>query len=98
MKMTIDIPVVDSCAIAECAYNRDQHCHARAITIGDGQTPACDTLFCGAEPVRAQDIQAGVGACKVSSCSFNDDLECAADRISIGIKGDSVNCLTYTMR
>jgi hypothetical protein len=96
MKMTIDIPVVSACTIEECAYNTDNHCHARAITIGDGDVPHCDTLFCGAEHIHATSIQAGVGACKVGDCSFNNDLECTADNISVGLDGDSVKCLTYT--
>jgi hypothetical protein len=98
MKMTIDIPAVGECTVSECAYNKESMCHAKAITVGDGDTPHCDTLFCGSEHVRSDDIEAGVGACKVSSCSLNDDLECTADRISVGLKDDSVECLTYTMR
>lgn len=45
MKITIDIPLVNECAISDCAYNMDDMCHAKAITIGDGMHPGCDTSF-----------------------------------------------------
>jgi len=96
MKTSIDIPVVGACEIDACAYNTDQHYHARAITIGDGEIPECDTLFRGVGRVHAVDIQAVVGACKISSCRFNDDLECSADSIRVGRSGDNAQCLTYT--
>ncbi len=96
MKVSIDMPAVNRCTIAECSYNAHDMCHARAITIGDGESPRCDTVFCGDQSVQETKIQAGVGACKVSNCNYNSDLECTADAIQIGMKGDNVNCLTYT--
>lgn len=98
MKITIQLPAVTECTIAECSYNMENKCHAKAITIGDGNIPSCDTLFRGSQTIHTKNIQAGVGACKVSSCSFNDDLECSADSITVGLLKDKVNCLTYTMR
>lgn len=98
MNMTIDMPVVSACSITDCAYNTDERCHAKAITIGDGDTPHCDTLFCGSPSVKSVRQQAGIGACKVSSCSYNDDLECSANSITVGLADDSVKCLTYSTR
>ena len=98
MKIMIELPVVGKCTVAECAYNTDDSCHARAITIGDGAIPHCDTLFCGSGHIQATNIQAGVGACKVNSCSFNEDLECTAERITVGLVEENVECLTYVAR
>jgi hypothetical protein len=98
MKINIELPVVTQCTIDKCAYNIDNKCHAKAITIGDGASPGCDTLFSGSEHIKAKSIQAGVGACKVDSCVFNNDLECTADGISVGLMNKNVQCLTYTMR
>ena len=98
MKITIELPVVGKCTVRECAYNSAARCHARAITIGDGTMPHCDTLFRNSGHIHATNIQAGVGACKVSSCSFNEDLECTADSITVGIVDENVECLTYLIR
>ncbi len=98
MKMTIDMPFVDSCTVSGCAYNTDNKCHARAITIGDGVHPGCDTSFLGASAHAHGNNQAGVGACKVTGCSFNDDLECSAEKIQVSMKGNSVQCMTFEVR
>lgn len=98
MKMTIDMPLVSQCAIGECAYNVDNTCHARAITIGDGIHPGCDT-FLGALPhTREGKRAAGVGACKVTACTHNDDYECMAEQIAVGYLAEKINCLTYSPR
>lgn len=96
MKISIDMPQVQSCAIVDCAYNVSENCHARAITIGDGMHPGCDTAFLDA-PMRANNKKriAGVGACKVTSCMFNDDLECNAENINVGLISNSINCMTF---
>jgi len=96
MKITIDIPMVNKCSIGDCAYNVKDKCHAKAITIGDGVHPGCDTSFF-MPPNHAKDtnIIAGVGACKVTGCNFNSDFECSASSIDVGKSGDDINCLTY---
>lgn len=96
MKMTIDMPLVSQCEISECTYNTESQCHARAITIGDGENPHCDTLFCNSSHIQHTGIRAGVGACKVSNCNFNDDMECTAEKINVGMAGDAVMCMTYS--
>lgn len=96
MNINIDMPMVEKCNIEDCSYNADNICHAKAITIGDGESPLCDTLFCGSKTIPVTSLQAGVGACKVSACSFNNDLECSAESISIGLQDDNAGCMTYT--
>ena len=83
MKMTVDMPKVTKCSVRKCAYNVEGGCHAKAITIGDGTTPHCDTSFsCGSH--CHSKMTAGVGACKVSGCAFNSDFECQAESIAVG--------------
>jgi hypothetical protein len=98
MKITIDMPVVSECSVNECAYNVDKRCHARAITVGDGAAPGCDTYFGSSGHTMAKEQTAGVGACKVSACKHNDDYECMAESINVGYEGSSVHCLTFMKR
>lgn len=98
MKITLEMPQVAKCAVGECAYNLDQACHAKAVTVGDGSHPACDTFFTAPAHARAVAIRAGVGACKVTDCRHNDDLECTASRIEVGLKGGEADCLTFEPR
>ena len=98
MKMTLDMAVVTGCEAEDCACNVDLRCHARAITIGDGERPACDTLVRG-EPVPSlAETLTGVGACKMTGCLFNEDLECRAERIVLGDAGGGVHCLMHSAR
>lgn len=98
MKITLDMPIVDGCAVTDCAYNVEQGCHARAITIGDGDTPRCDTFLGASSHTRSNLLSAGVGACKVSACMHNEDFECAAEQIGVGMQGGEVHCLTFSAR
>jgi hypothetical protein len=93
--MTIDMPPVSACSVTECAYNVKHNCHAKAITIGDGVHPGCDTFLGATTHTRDAARTAGIGACKVSACRHNDDYECMADKISVGRVGDEINCLTF---
>ncbi len=96
MKMNIDMPQVMKCNAQECVYNNEGACHARAITVGDGTTPHCDTAFqCGSHcKSRAT---AGVGACKVSGCTHNVDFECQASSIAVGMSQGRAMCKTCEM-
>lgn len=98
MKITIEMPQVSACEVTECGYNLNRACHARAITIGDGIHPGCDTHFRSASHASHYQNLAGVGACKVAGCQFNDDFECMAEKIQVGFKGNDINCLTYMPR
>ena len=97
MQMTIDMPIVNKCTISECAYNMDSACHARAITVGDGTHPGCDTFFRNSAHTRARERTAGIGACKVTGCSSNDDFECMADGINVGMADGEPCCLSCSM-
>ncbi|MGM0576161.1 MAG: DUF1540 domain-containing protein [Myxococcota bacterium] len=95
MQITKRMTEVSGCIVADCTYNRHGGCHARGITVGDGQTPNCDTFFTSQMHAR-EGGQAGVGACKVTSCRHNNDFECSADAVKIGFEGDHARCLTYS--
>jgi hypothetical protein len=90
-----EMPLVAECDVRECAYNTGDRCHARAITIGDGLHPACDTFVRSPGRMERSAAIAGVGACKVSSCAHNSDLECQALSIRVGYHGDHPDCLTF---
>ena len=93
----IQMPGVSACTVSECAYNNDDSCCARAITVGDGASAHCDTFFQSAAHCTGS-RNAGVGACKVSNCRHNEDLECQADGIQVGHIESEVYCLTYASR
>lgn len=98
MKMTIEMPVVSECAVTECAYNTKSGCHARAITIGDGVHPGCDTFLSGSTHARNTKRSAGVGACKISSCMHNEDFECITDSIHVGYEQRNPCCMSFEAR
>jgi hypothetical protein len=95
VKLNLEMPIVAKCDIQSCAYNTDKTCHAKAITVGDGTSPECDTFFNSSKHTNAV-RNAGVGACKVSSCRYNFDLECTANEIYIGEVAGKVNCLSFS--
>ncbi|MHB8982848.1 DUF1540 domain-containing protein [Thiobacillus sp.] len=96
--IVIEMPTVERCLATECAYNVNEDCHARAITVGNSLHAGCDTFFTGAEHTHAVRRTAGVGACKSKACEFNQDLECMADSITVAPQGKAVDCMTYTPR
>lgn len=98
MKITINVPEILECTVTECAYNVDVACHAKAITVGDGVHPGCDTYLGGCSSHTKRGRTAGVGACKATGCSHNEDYECTADSIKVGFKGSTIDCLTYSAR
>lgn len=94
---TIEMPDVATCDARDCAYNKDGGCHARAITVGNGVHPGCDTFLSSQEHSKRSD-GAGVGACKVRACKHNEDFECQASAIRVGRRLDVVECLTFARR
>lgn len=98
MEILIEMPLIKHCDVSGCAYNLNAACHAKAITIGDGVSPGCDTFMSASSHVRNKQIKAGVGACKVGGCTHNIDLECSAENISVSQKGGMVQCMTYLAR
>jgi hypothetical protein len=98
MKITLEMPQVARCTAAQCAYNVNALCHAKAITVGHGAVPACDTFLPGAAHAMSVKVLAGVGACKVTACRHNNDLECSLARIEVGVEGKETRCLSYAAR
>jgi len=98
MVITVSMPLIRECDVSQCIYNLNAACHAKAITVGDGVMPGCDTFMKGSAHVKNSTIHAGVGACKVSICSFNTDFECFAEGISVAGQGEMIHCMTYVPR
>lgn len=99
MRICIEMPTVDECDAIGCAYNVDRACHARAITIGHGVHPGCDTYVATGQHVPEDDREAaGVGACKVEVCRYNQNLECEAPSIRVEVRGDQGECGTFEKR
>jgi hypothetical protein len=94
MKLRVLMPEVKSCGAARCGYNVDASCHARAITIGDGDNPGCDTYLESVRHTRDA-TRAGVGACKVTACRHNLDFECHAEGIEVEMREGEAGCVTY---
>ena len=97
-KLTIEMSKVSACSVSECSFNRDNNCHAKAITIGDATFPGCDTFLNSSEHTQETVRIAGVGACKVRQCRYNEDLECSASHIAVGHKDNRAFCLTFANR
>jgi hypothetical protein len=95
-KVTIEMPLVKKCEADACAYNTGHRCHAKAITIGDGDRPGCDTFFENTSHTRLVTLTAGVGACKVVACRFNRDYECGAESIEVGFVANEARCRTFS--
>ena len=98
MKLTIEMPTIDTCGATGCAYNTGHKCHARAITIGGAVHPACDTYVAASDHVADRPEPAGVGACKVSVCRYNRDLECEARSIAVATHSKHADCTTFDRR
>lgn len=97
-KICIQMPIVSECAATECAYNINKSCQARAITVGDGIHPGCDTFLMGSGKAKGSGQTAGIGACKITGCKFNEGLECMTDSISVCHVRGKVSCTTYSAR
>jgi hypothetical protein len=84
---------IKGCAMANCAYNKDNKCRTPAITVGPHAE--CNT-FVHASPKAGMDgVKPGIGACQASSCRFNDMLECHAPAISVSSDERHADCETY---
>lgn len=99
MEITVKAPMVEKCSVTECAYNKEEICHALAITVGDNTAcvPRCDTYFPNEQHSEVF-AQAVVGACKASCCVFNQEFECAAGAIRVDHHGKEVDCVTFKPR
>lgn len=99
MKFTIEMPDVASCGVERCAYNVEGGCHAKAITVGDGIHPGCDTFTLSQRHSAGEVVSAGVGACKVAICKHNRELECEARSIRVDVDEDKdeAACVTFEL-
>lgn len=93
--VTLEMPLVTECLASLCAYNKNQKCHARAITIGDTLHPGCDTFLKGSAHIKQASQIAGIGACKMGNCKYNEDFECVAESVRIGVEKRGANCNTF---
>lgn len=98
MEITVEMPMIKNCDVSECVYNVKSACHAKAITVGDGVHPGCDTFMKASGHVKNSGIKAGVGACKVTGCNYNSDFECSAEGITVSQQAGMVHCMTYMPR
>lgn len=99
--ITVIMPLITECAVSECGFNSNAGCHAKAITVGDGTNPGCDTFFEVQDKLahaKSEGRTAGVGACKVSVCQFNDDYECMANEVVVGMVEKKAHCVTFATR
>lgn len=94
----MEMPKILGCDAMECAYNKDQQCHALAITVGDGSKARCDTFWSGSPQGGDLNVIGGVGACRATGCRFNERLECTATGIQVGHASGEVDCLTFAAR
>ena len=95
--MRNEMPMVGSCQVSSCAFNRGDKCKAMAINVG-GPGPDCDTFMMADQKCSGASADAGVGACKVVSCKYNDCLMCAAPGISVFLMGNKAACATFNPR
>ncbi|MFI6264710.1 DUF1540 domain-containing protein [Micromonospora sp. NPDC051006] len=98
MTTAMQMPRVEECVVAACAYNQTGDWHAFAITIGSADHAHCHTFV--ELPVRAgvADLIAQVGACQRADCRHNAQLECRAPAIRVGPDNDLADCMTYDER
>ncbi|HEY8458684.1 MAG TPA: DUF1540 domain-containing protein [Actinopolymorphaceae bacterium] len=92
----MQMPVIDSCTVESCAYNRQRECHALAITVGGADGARCETFFDTDRKGGDPENLGHVGACRMVDCVHNVSLECQAPGIVVGYQQDHVvDCLTY---
>jgi hypothetical protein len=97
MRFDLEMPEVLSCDVGACAFNDNQKCHAKAITIGDKTNPGCDTFFATAGHTTNKQ-GAGVGACKVESCQNNKDYFCMRDSVRVRKVDGNIVCTEYAVK
>jgi hypothetical protein len=91
---------IAGCNVSGCAYNKDNACHAMAITVGgpNDECPLCDTFMPSAHHGGVLDMVGGVGACKAESCTHNQDFECSMPTIRVGQHEGHPDCLTFSQK
>lgn len=92
----MDMPQVKLCNAAKCAFNKDNACHALAVTIGDDLIARCDTYLVNGSHGGILSEIAGVGACKMEDCTHNKGLYCRAPAIEVKYTKNGPVCATYS--
>lgn len=90
-----DLPKVESCSVAECSFNKENQCHAAAITVSKTNDPACSTFINSSSKGGIDSLTAGVGACLQASCEHNNNLECGANAVAMALIDGIASCSTY---
>lgn len=91
------VPEVKKCTVQECFYQRNQECHAHAITVGS-DAPVCET-FAQTQSKTQKQGAGEVGACHVTQCSYNDSMFChACDDITVEFKSGDALCTTFRQK
>ena len=98
MTAALEMPRVQECVVAACAYNQAGDCHAFAITIGSTDHAHCHTFVESHVQGGLGTLIAQVGACQRSDCLHNEQLECHAPSIRVGPDNDMADCMTYASR
>ena len=81
MTAAMEMPRVQECVVASCAYNQASDCHAFAITIGSSDHAHCHTFVESPSRAGRTALIAQVGACQRADCLHNAELECHAPSI-----------------
>lgn len=90
------LPIISSCEVDACYYNKDEKCHAAAINVGSSH-PECDTFIRQQGSISRNDTGV-VGACHVAQCKWNTDLMCGASKIHVRYHGNHADCGTFEAR
>ena len=96
--MKMEMPKIIDCNATVCAYNKENQCHALAITVGDGNCPMCDTGIITDKKGGVADTTGKVGACKEDQCRFNAAFECNAPGIHVALHSNHADCSTFKPR
>jgi hypothetical protein len=91
------MPQVKNCTLGECYYNREEICHANAITIGSDHQ-MCDTFIADADRHGTPADIGRVGACHQSDCHFNEERSCGAGSINVDYHQEHGDCVTFEAR
>jgi hypothetical protein len=94
------MPIVSMCDVKECAFNRNQTCHALVITIDDERTRCaiCGIYVKTDRKGGVMDATGRVGACSAQGCKYNTGLECTAYNISVGLHEGHADCKKFSLR
>lgn len=91
----MDASQVLSCAVEQCAYNKNRECHASGISVG-GDHALCDTFTTQVTGVgMSSETTSSVKMCHADVCKFNKEMSCMAPGISVGNHMEHADCVTY---